>query len=171
MDDLESLLGGPVEAISPISESEAHDIRHGFMLGDHRILLPHGTYSEIAAKQSICSLPDCPDWFAGFINHRGHAVPVYDLAGYLKNGKSDLRKNFWVLLLDAHPDTAGFIIHSLPTVLSGLILDAHADTTELPSALSPFIHHVWQRKHHQWHELNHRALLHHLKMQFQLPKQ
>eukprot|EP01155_Anaeramoeba_flamelloides_P041692 Anaeramoba_flamelloidesc35324_g1_i3.p1 GENE.c35324_g1_i3~~c35324_g1_i3.p1 ORF type:complete len:137 (-),score=12.01 c35324_g1_i3:108-518(-) len=68
------------------------EIRHGFELDGQHLLLAAGTFSELASRSPICPLPDSPPWFAGFINHRGHTVPVYDLPYMARQERLDLRK-------------------------------------------------------------------------------
>jgi len=78
---------------------EFDEIRHGFLLDDQHFLLTTGTFSELAPKGRICPLPDSPVWFAGFINHRGNTVPVYDLPYLVHQERTDLRAQYWILLL------------------------------------------------------------------------
>jgi len=173
MDDINSTLSRLLQPEYPDSSAATGEIRHGFTLGTHNLLLQAGTYSELASRQSICPIPDCPNWFAGFINHRGHAVPVYDLARYVgaSSGRARAEQTFWLLLLNPHPDSAGLIIHALPAVLSDVTVNTRSRNFEMPSALEPFIGPTWVQNGELWHELDHNALLNHLKAQFQLPKQ
>lgn len=173
MDDINSTLSRLLQPGQADDSDTTGEIRHGFSLGTHNLLLQAGTYCELAARQNICAIPDCPNWFAGFINHRGHAVPVYDLSRYLEldSGRTRADKAFWLLLLNPHPDTAGLIIHALPAVLSDVSVNTRSRTFEIPSALAPFTGQAWVQNGELWHELDHGALLNHLKTQFQLPKQ
>ncbi len=173
MDDINSTLDRLLQADMATTAAAPGEIRHGFSLSGHHFLLQPGTYCELAAKQSICALPDCPDWFAGFINHRGHAVPVYDLVRYLDTNtpRAGQKREFWILLLDAHPNTAGFMIPTLPTVLTDLSSVEHINATDQPANLSSFISQAWQQNGQRWYEIDHTALLNHLKLQFQPSKQ
>jgi chemotaxis signal transduction protein len=173
MDDINSTLK---HLLSPDSLAQAEargEIRHGFKLGEYHLLLQAGTYCELAARQPVCALPDCPVWFAGFINHRGHAVPIYDLACYLspERKRTPLERAFRLLLLDAHPGTAGFIIHTLPQVLSELEPEPDTEPTELPASLSAVVSRSWHRQGQRWHEIDHRALLGRMKTEFQRSEQ
>jgi len=169
MDDIKSTLNRLLQASSPENLESRGDMRHGFQIGGYNLLLQSGTYCELTTRQNICSLPDCPSWFAGFINHRGHAVPTYDLDCFFSNSdtRTPLNRDFWILLLDSHPGTAGFIIHSLPSVLSDLSPVEAVEADGLPPPLAPFISSVWRRNEQRWFEINHKALLGHLKAQFQ----
>lgn len=169
MDDIKSTLNRLLQAGGPESSKLVGVMRHGFQISGHNLLIPEGTSCELTTRQNICPLPDCPAWFAGFINHRGHAVPVYDLECFLCEGdtRPPSGRDFRILLLDPHPGTAGFIIHALPSVLSDLLPDELVETDGLPPLLAPFISSVWKQNEHRWYEIDHQALLGHLKAQFQ----
>ena len=82
---------------------EIREIRHGFDVGSYALVIPMLTRAEVVHQPSVCEIPSTPDWFAGFINHRGETVPVYDLNKYLRIVEETEPTLNWVLLIDDHP--------------------------------------------------------------------
>lgn len=145
---------------------EVGDVRHGFQLGQHRLLLAEGTFAELASKTAICGLPDTPDWFAGFINHRGHTVPVYDLSQLLGFGATDLSRQFWILLLDRQPSTLGILLRQLPAAISNPEPMPSEGEEALPEPLASSVSARYQVDQQLWIELDHHALIGHMKSSF-----
>ncbi|TCK04927.1 chemotaxis protein CheW [Marinobacterium mangrovicola] len=142
------------------------DVRHGFMLGDYRLLLTAGTLAELAGKAAICALPDTPAWFAGFINHRGHTVPVYDLNMLIGAGATDLKRQYWILLLDRQPATFGVILRQLPAAINDPQPGSPEAAVQLPEPLAGCVSGQYQVDQQSWAELDHRALIQQLKSIF-----
>ncbi len=137
------------------------EIRHGFELDGQHLLLAAGTFSELASRSPICPLPDSPPWFAGFINHRGHTVPVYDLPYMARQERLDLRGSYWILLLDQQPHTAGFLLDRIPTVVTDpeRLGDSATVTSSAPKPLQPFLRQQYRAQERVWFELDHQELL------------
>lgn len=155
---------------APDETPQFDEIRHGFELAGQHFLLPGGLFSELAAKAQICPLPDSPPWFAGFINHRGHTVPVYDLPYMTHQERTDLREPYWILLLDQQPHTAGFLLSQIPTVVFDPAPIDELDTDlSVPKPLQPFLSGQFRAQDKIWSELNHRELLKKLKKVFYQP--
>ena len=174
MDDINSTLNRLLQANDPDNARAVGEIRHGFRVAGCNLLLPQGTPCELASRQNICHLPDSPPWFAGFINHRGHAVPIYDLDLFFDESSPSppVNQDFWILLLGSHPGTAGLIIHVLPSVLSDLSPDESGGEEGLPPGLSSLTTATWRQGDERWHEIDPGALLEQLKTHFQTtPKQ
>lgn len=169
MEDIKNTLNRLLQADSDELASDAGDIRHGFIVSEYRFILQAGTHCEIAARQDICSIPGCPSWFAGFINHRGNVVPIYDLELYFNEGKVREKPNrdAWFLLLGTHPSTAGFIIESIPSIVTAPTLEDSSENEGIPPFLVPFIHAKWHHDERFWYEIDHNALLEHLKSKIQ----
>lgn len=142
------------------------EVRHGFMLGEHRLLLAAGTFAELAGKAAICALPDTPAWFAGFINHRGHTVPVYDLSRLIGAGATDLNRQYWILLLDRQPSTFGVILRQLPAAINDPVPCQTGLEIALPEQLAGCISGQYQVDQQNWAELDHRELIQQLKSIF-----
>ncbi|GAA0787944.1 chemotaxis protein CheW [Marinobacterium sediminicola] len=147
------------------------EIRHGFELAGQHYLLTAGTFSELASRSPVCGLPDSPPWFAGFINHRGHTVPVYDLPYLATQERTDMREPYWILLLDQQPHTAGFLLTQIPSVVTdperlGMV---DAEASPAPKPLQPFLSEQYRALETTWFELDHRELLIKLKKTFYQP--
>ncbi|SEG80787.1 chemotaxis protein CheW [Marinobacterium lutimaris] len=164
MDELSQALSSAQDR--PEVGKEAGEVRHGFMLGEHRLLLAAGTLAELAGKTAICALPDTPAWFAGFINHRGHTVPVYDLSLLIGAGATDLGRQYWILLLDRQPATFGVILRQLPAAINDPQPAASAIAAVLPEPLERCVSGRYQLGQQSWAELDHRGLVQQLKSLF-----
>ncbi len=147
------------------------EIRHGFELDGQHFLLTAGTFSELASRSPICPVPDSPPWFAGFINHRGHTVPVYDLPYMAHQHRIDLREPYWILLLDQQPHTAGFLLNRIPRVVTDpeRIGEQAMTTASVPKPLQPFLGQQYHAQEATWFELDHLELLKKLKKTFYQP--
>jgi chemotaxis signal transduction protein len=66
-----------------IDQLKTPDIRHGFTLGSLALLVPKNVKSEIIYAPTLYPLPNTPNWFSGFANHRGEALPIFYLEGLL----------------------------------------------------------------------------------------
>lgn len=144
------------------------EVRHGFIIGDQPLMLAADVFSELASSTQICAIPDTPSWFTGFINNRGHTVPVYDLQQWLTDSPVNRRKTFYILLFGKQPHTAGVLLGQIPSVLA-----APENLEQLPPAhypaLSEFVRAGYRSQKQIWLEIDHTALLNHLKHKFHQP--
>lgn len=143
-----------VTSTEPVSES--YDLRHGFRVGFLQLLLQAQTRSELLRCGHICGIPDTPDWFVGFINHRGEAVPVYDFAASLGLEATN-RKKGWLLLLDEQPTTAALLLADTPEGITNPILQQEGESLPNPDVLKNLCSGQYQHKSSVWFELDHRA--------------
>lgn len=141
-------------SVTPLSES--YDLRHGFRVGFLQLLLQAQTRSELHRCGHICGIPDTPDWFVGFMNHRGEAVPVYDFAASLGLQPTDQKKG-WLLLLDEQPATAALLLADMPEGITNPHLMQEAESLPNPDILQNLCGGQYQYKKSVWFELNHRA--------------
>lgn len=149
------------------SQTPYQEVRHGFSVAGFNLLLPKAVYSEVVSQPRICAIPTTPAWFAGFINHRGDTVPVYDMALFLKPQESSElgQRKRWVLLLDEHPYMAGILLTEPP---AGLVAPQATDLPfpEMPEALSPHVHDGYLHGEKVWANFNHRQFFMALKKLF-----
>lgn len=139
----------------PVS-TEAYDLRHGFRVEFLQLLLQSQTRSELLRCGQVCGIPDTPDWFVGFINHRGEAVPVYDFAASL-GLESTNQKQGWLLLLGEHPEAAALLLADMPeSVTSPQALPQKA-SLPIPDILKNICGGQYQHQNSVWFELNHQA--------------
>ncbi|MGB0468653.1 MAG: chemotaxis protein CheW [Pontibacterium sp.] len=150
-----------------IDATEAEqDVRHGFIVAESHLLIPKGLYSELVSRVRICPIPATPEWFCGFINHRGETVPVYDLtrlSGKISTTSQDKR---WILLLDEHPLMVGILLDSAP---QGLATPRRLNTTEktvVCELLQPFAGQYYEHQGSVWAEFEHRQFFTALKKLF-----
>lgn len=159
-------MNSDVQAASDPQEA-FREVRHGFTLLGHHLLLPVKVFSEVVSRPRICPIPTTPRWFAGFINHRGETVPVYDVERLIEpeNHQLEGKNRHWVLLLDEPPHMAGIILSQPPT---GLVAPDHSDETapNLPEILSPHVRGWLKHSDQLWAEFNHRQFFLALKKQF-----
>lgn len=153
--------------VQPEAQIPYQEVRHGFSVAGCHLLLPQAVYSEVISQPRICSIPTTPNWFAGFINHRGETVPVYDVALLLNPEESHdaAQRKRWVLLLDEHPYMAGILLTEPP---AGLVAPELSDMPlpEVPEAVSPYIKDCYLHGGKHWTNFNHRQFFMALKKLF-----
>lgn len=135
---------------------EIYDLRHGFRVGFLQLLLQAQTRSELLRCGHVCGIPDTPDWFVGFVNHRGEAVPVYDFAASLGLQPTNQKKG-WLLLLDAPPATAALLLADAPEGITNPQLLQNGESLPHPDVLKNICGGQYQHQGSVWFELNHRA--------------
>lgn len=147
------------------SSQTIHKIRHGFEVGSYALLIKESTRAEVVKAPAVCAIPSTPDWFAGFINHRGETVPVYNLDKYLQILDEQSAEQSWVLLIDDHPNTVGVLLRQPPqSIIDPVELDQ--DAAGLPEVIKQAAGTVWQYQEQQWLEVDHHRLFMALKKQF-----
>ncbi|SEQ20594.1 twitching motility protein PilI [Amphritea atlantica] len=150
-----------ITADSAAETQGQYDLRHGFRVGFLQLLLQPQVRSELHRCERLCAIPDTPDWFVGFINHRGDAVPVYDLAASLGLGITDPKKG-WLLLLDAQPATAAVLLQETP---QGITNPGRADAP-CPDLLDGISSGEYRYQNSIWFEFDHRAYFSRQKQRF-----
>ncbi|WP_299200366.1 chemotaxis protein CheW [uncultured Amphritea sp.] len=142
---------------------DIYDLRHGFRVGFLQLLLPAQTRSELLRCEHFCAIPETPDWFVGFINHRGDAVPVYDLAASLGLGLTDPKRG-WLLLLDAQPATAAVLLQDTPQGITNP--SVAGDAQPRPDLLEGICSGQYHYHNSLWFEFDHRAYFSRQKQRF-----
>lgn len=151
----------------PASEDDTQvgEIRHGFEVGSYALVVPNSIRAEVLQKPNICSMPSTPDWFAGFINHRGETVPVYNLNKYLRIVDEQIPDLSWVLILDAYPTCAGILLSKPPvSIIDPEVVDA--SNHDLPEVIASAAVKQYQHNNKNWLEIDHKRLFMALKQQF-----
>ncbi len=145
-----------------------HQIRHGFNVGKYALLMPEQTRAEVVKSPSICRMPSTPEWFSGFVNHRGETIPVFDLSIYFQLDQDAEEKKEWVLLIDEHPQAAGILLSLPPQSLTDPVLvdPEKSEQAALPTSLKHAVDKVYQSRNQQWLELDHRRFFMSLKTEF-----
>jgi len=151
-----------ITTASEAGPQDSYDLRHGFRVGFLQLLLQSQTRSELHRCERLCSIPDTPDWFVGFINHRGDAVPVYDLAASLGLGITDPKMG-WLLLLDAQPATAAVLLQETP---QGITNPYVADAAPYPELVDGICSGQYLYRNSIWFEFDHRAYFSRQKQRF-----
>lgn len=147
------------------STQQFHKIRHGFMISSYALLIMEGVRAEVVKGPSICSIPSTPEWFAGFINHRGETAPVYDLDSYLKIVDEPKHSQEWVLLIDTHPHTVGVLLRQPPRSITDPVCLEQA-LTGLPEVIEHAAGNAYEFANQKWLEIDHHRLFLALKNQF-----
>jgi len=145
-------------ALSHENTEQMLDLRHGFRIGGFALMLQKQCHAELVRCGQVCAIPDTPDWFTGFINHQGEAVPVYDIASCLGQ-KQETTKERWLLLLDKQPNTAALLLNQTPQTLTNPARIDPADYVPLPDQLKRFCSDQYQHTDLLWLEFDHRAFL------------
>ncbi len=153
----------PISSDSVELSAERYDLRHGFRVGFLQLLLPAQTRSELLRCEHFCAIPETPDWFVGFINHRGDVVPVYDLAASLGLGVTD-PKHGWLLLLDAQPATAAVLLQETPQGITNP--SVAGEVQPRPDLLEGICSGQYLYRNSLWFEFDHRAYFSRQKQRF-----
>lgn len=146
----------PQTELSSDSEPQFYELRHGFRVGGFALLLQQYIHAELIPCGQVCSIPETPDWFVGFINHRGEAVPVYDLARSLSQ-KDEKTRQRWLLLLDRQPDTAALLLYSTPQGITDPQQLEQEECIAIPDELQRFCSGQYHHQDMLWLEFDHRA--------------
>ncbi|WP_027859558.1 chemotaxis protein CheW [Marinobacterium jannaschii] len=142
-----------------VSDVSAKDVRHGFRIGSDLLLIPLDTHSELAPLPRLCAIPDTPDWFAGFINHRGDTVPAYDLYRLFDKPVQEKR---WVLILGLQSEAVALLLDDYPKGIVDLQASEISETT-LSNAIAPFCRGYLSSGDDIWAEFDYKSFFRNLK--------
>lgn len=145
--------------------AQFESVRHGFTVGNLNLLVPHLTRCEVSVQPNICKIPTTPEWFVGFINHRGETVPVYDLTRYLGFELPVANSQKWILQIGTQSDTIGFLIYHYPQVVIDPTKE-EADSENLPEKIRPYIGQSYGFQSHKWLDFDHQQMIDSMKKQF-----
>jgi twitching motility protein PilI len=81
-----------------------------------RFLVPEGTVSELLHNTIIYHLPNAPRWLVGLINLHGNVIPVVDVASYVGEEISHIKKSN-VLAIGRSEAAIGILIDGLPVAI------------------------------------------------------
>lgn len=143
-----------VDSASPAADR--YDLRHGFRVGFLQLLLPAQTRSELLRCEHFCTIPETPDWFVGFINHRGETVPVYDIAASMGLEATETKRS-WLLLLDEQPATAALLLADMPQGITNPRLLSDTEQQPGPDLLKGVCSGQYQFGNGVWFEFDYRA--------------
>jgi chemotaxis signal transduction protein len=142
------------------------EIRHGFTVSSHALLVPKAVKTEVIQATTLYPLPNTPNWFSGFVNHRGEALPVFSLE-MLFNPQSPPKKNKqWILFLEQHQKTCGMLINSCPYKVNNLTEMAVSDVSAIPESITPHIEKAFFDGHREWLDFSYHQLFLSLKSSF-----
>ncbi|MCO4757208.1 MAG: chemotaxis protein CheW [Oceanospirillaceae bacterium] len=142
------------------------EVRHGFNVAGNHFLVPRALYSELVNKPRICPIPTTPNWFKGFINHRGETIPVYDLALLSGDHNSSGQTQRWVLLLDEQPYMAGILLDSPPVALVAPNALEDSSSAAFNEDFHSFLDGYIEHDGTEWAELDHRRFFSAIKERF-----
>lgn len=110
-------------------EEELRNLRYGFRISRHHLLIDRKTLCEVVQHLPIYRLPNTEKWVLGMINLRGNLVPVFDLKTRL-GGHADETDDTQLLVIEQGEHAAGIRIDGLP-----MALEIDSDNPEQKSAL------------------------------------
>lgn len=126
------------------------DIRHGFTIGSLALLIPKGVSSEVIQADAICPLPNTPNWFTGFVNHRGEALPVFYLEALFNPQIADKKNKQWILFLQQQQKTCGLLINSCPFKVDNLMEISVEQVLAIPELVSPYVERAFYDGSREW---------------------
>lgn len=144
------------------------EVRHGFEVAGNHLLVPRELYSELVNRPRICRIPTTPDWFRGFMNHRGETVPVYNLSLLFGDEHASEKDPRWVLLLDQQPYMAGILLNNPPAALVAPTSLDDDSISLFNDYLQPHTGSYVECDGKVWAELQHRQFFSSLKEKFKL---
>lgn len=131
--------------------------RHGFSVGNLRLMIRYEDSSEISEMPAIRRLPNAPSWFQGVANLRGKLTPVFDLGRFLGIARGAQSKPM-LLVLGHGVDATGVIIDGLLERLR--LPDAgESNMDAAPMRLTPHLRSASLIGEHVWYDLDTRSLL------------
>jgi len=155
----QAVYGSTQDSILEVDEHQ----RHGFKVGNLRLLMPIGIVCEVSRNSSICSLPNSPNYLLGMVNLRGNIAPVMDFVKLFSiNKPTNLDKNY--LFFQLENEWIGIVINGLPETVSlppQYQLDRYP---AMPWDLKPFVTNCFQ-KEHTWFECDLDAIFSWIKSQ------
>ena len=107
---------GPDEILFQEPEDGGPKVRYGYRTGSMRFLVPEGTVSELLHNTKIYHLPNAPRWLVGLINLHGNVVPVVDIASYVGEDISHIKKSN-VLAIGKSETAIGVLIDGMPEAI------------------------------------------------------
>ena len=126
------------------------DIRHGFTLGSLALLVPKGVKSEVVHAPMIYPLPNTPNWFSGFVNHRGEALPIFHLEALLNPQMPEKKNKQWILFLEQQQKTCGLLLNSCPYKLNNLMEIPVEQALTISLSLNPYIERAFYDGSREW---------------------
>lgn len=88
---------------------------HTVLVGNIGLLMPPTSVSELVENQSVCRLPNTPEWFNGVTSVRGNMIPVFDLHELFGvEGKGKLRK---MIVVGKSKTATAFWIDEMPRMV------------------------------------------------------
>jgi len=142
------------------------DSRHGFTLDSLALLVPKNVRAEVIQATSVYPLPNTPDWFSGFVNHRGEALPVFNLETLLNPATVKKSHKQWLLFLERQQKTCGLLINSCPYRLDDLTAITASRALTIPALLEPYVQGVFYDGSREWLDFSYHDFLLSLKSTF-----
>jgi twitching motility protein PilI len=128
--------------------------RHGFRVGNLRLLARTADSSQLIDVPRLTRLPNAPPWMLGTTNLNGMLIPVFDLARWCGLGASQRPTHPMLLVLGHGDDAAGILVDDLPasiTVVDAMAIDDHIELA--PPVLRESIDAVHAHEDALWFDL------------------
>lgn len=142
------------------------DIRHGFTIGSLALLIPKGVRSEVIQAGAICPLPNTANWFSGFVNHRGEALPVFYLEALFNPQIADKKNKQWILFLQQQQKTCGLLINNCPAKVGNLRELTAEQVLAIPCLVKPYVERTFYDGSREWLDFSYHPFFLSLKSTF-----
>lgn len=112
----------------------------GFLLGDHRMVVPIGELAELLEVPHSTRLPGVQNWVRGVSNVRGRLLPIIDLEAFFDSTLTGNRKRQRVLALDLGELYTGLLVREV-FGMQHFAVDTYSSDIpdELPPRIKPFV--------------------------------
>lgn len=123
----------PLPVSAPVTVPAASKLFLVFQVGGQRFALAAVDVAEVLPMLPLKPIARSPHWVAGVFAHRGHVVPVIDVAALTFDQPATRRTSTRLVLVHYRPQT------QQPAVLLGLILEQATDTLRCdPADFKPY---------------------------------
>jgi chemotaxis signal transduction protein len=149
-----------------LDQIDTADIRHGFTVSSYALLVPKGVRTEVIQAGDLYPLPNMPNWFSGFVNHRGEALPVFYLEALFNPPASDKKNKQWILFLEQQQKTCGILMDNSPYKVNSLTEMAVADVSAIPESIKPYVEKAFSDGVREWLDFSYHPFFLSLKSAF-----
>lgn len=156
---LEDINSSVLLTTQDLGKKEIVNIRHGFNIGSVSLLVPKKVPSEIIIAPLIYPIPNTPQWFSGFINHRGETLPVFYLEALFHPKTKQEVQQQWVLILRQQQQSCGLLLNSYPYKLDNLKEIVPEQVCNIPEVIRPYLEKAFYDGRHEWLDFRHHDFL------------
>ena len=116
-----------------------------FRIGEQILVTEMSEVDEIVDTPACARVPNTKRWFLGIGNVRGNLIPITDLTEFVYQAGTSNRTRTRVLTCSEGKSITGIVVDDILGLRRFSAEELVANTGELPSGLTPFVPHSYQR--------------------------